>query len=215
MFGQAFGVSVLAFFVSPLWAQLSVAETLRVCEVTPETLAIAECVNTGFDQMILSIEGNVFGRLELESRGDALADAKGAKQDLLNQLRDPEQSADYESLLADLQAASSSVEQAQTSYQQYIVEVQEGLLEHLTESQQIKFGRAIRSGVQGLPPEYRVLDWDSRQITHLLRAIRMVDSGAVAQHPLIDQAEANFDVQYARQMLLVHIDSLEADLSAL
>ena len=209
------GFCILGAFASPLLAQMTVAETLQTCEISPETLIVSECDVADFGEIVEAALENLTGRQELETRRDAWAQAKSDKQQLLEQLGDSEQSQDYEGVLEDLQTSSSDVEQAKASYFQYVDSIREEIIDNLSLGQQAKLELVIRPEVQVLPAEYRLLPWDARKLTRLTRAVRMAESDESTQHPLITAAEAIYDVQYARQLLLQNLESMKLAFDAL
>jgi hypothetical protein len=79
------------------------------------------------------------------------------------------------------------------------------------------FERTLRPGVSGLPLEYRVLDWDARQLRKLGRAVKAQEAadngnGRMTQQDadLIQNAEADLTVNYARQRLLADLAAVQA-----
>ena len=203
-------VLVCSVFTSSLRAQMSVSDVLQECDVSAETLTIIDCGGSDLDQLVASVQDNLTGMQELHARRVEWLQAKAVKKQILDQLGGQEHVSDYESTLVSLREASAAEELAQDLYRAYIDLIREDLIEHLTEEQKRKFRLVIRSYVQVLPPEYRVLDLNSRQVIHLARALRESASEELSQHPLITEAESSFDVQYARQMLLVHLDEMES-----
>jgi len=209
------GFCILGVFASPLMAQMTVAETLQACEISAETLVVSDCDVTDFSGIAEAALADIAGRQELETRRDAWAQAKVDKQQLLEQLSDSDQSQDYEDVLQDLQSASSNVEQTKASYFQYVDSMRDDLIEDLSIGQQAKLELAIRSEVHVLPAEYRLLPWAARKLTRLTRAVRMAESDETVQHPLITAAEAIYEVQYARQLLLQNLESMKSAFDAL
>ncbi len=209
------GFCILGAFASPLWAQMTVAETLQACEISAETLVVSDCDVTDFTGIVEAALEDLTGRQELETRRDAWAQAKINKQQLLEQLSDSDQSQDYEGVLQDLQTASNDVEQAKASYFQHVDSMRDDLIDDLSLGQQAKLELSIRPEVHVLPAEYRLLPWDARKLTRLTRAVRMAESDEASQHPLITAAEASYEVQYARQLLLQNLESMKIAFDAL
>ena len=209
------GFCILGAFTSPLWAQMTVAETLQACEISAETLVVSGCDVADFNGIIQAASEDLASRQELETRRDAWAQAKVDKKQLLEQLSDSDQSQDYEGVLEDLQAASNDVEQTKASYFQYIDSMRDDLVDDLSLGQQAKLELSIRPEVHVLPAEYRLLPWNARKLTRLTRAVRMAESDETVQHPLITAAEAIYEVQYARQLLLQNLESMKIAFDAL